>query len=196
MRCVNAIGRPPRIMHGSQGRFGHFQSLAGPPRLGSVNVPGERMSIQLILILVTALAGALLPVQAVINGRLGANLGEPLWASLVSFSIGTLVLFAIVAMGGFAGGIQVPSFSSALRAPWWIWAGGFLGAIYVTVALTMAPRLGAGTLIAVVVTGQLIAALLLDHIGAFGLPRQPADVSRLIGAAFLIAGVVLIRGIR
>jgi len=154
------------------------------------------MSTQLILILVTVLAGALLPVQAVINGRLSTNLGEPLWASLVSFFIGTLVLFAIVMFSGVFGGIQVPSFSSALRAPWWIWAGGGLGAIYVTVALTMAPRLGAGTLIAVVVAGQMIAALLLDHFAAFGLPRQPAELPRLIGAAFLIAGVVLIRGIK
>jgi bacterial/archaeal transporter family-2 protein len=152
------------------------------------------MAKELIIIFVAALAGAALPLQAVINARLSPILGAPLWASFLSFTVGAIVLFAIAMSGVIVGWIPVPTFSNVLRAPWWIWAGGFLGATYVTIALIMASKLGAGTLVAVIVSGQLMAALLIDHFGAFGLPLRPVTPLRLIGVFFLITGVLFIRG--
>lgn len=78
------------------------------------------MAKELILIIDTALAGSVLPLQAVINGRLSASLSEPLGAAFVSFTIGSIVLFAIAVFGGIAGVIQAPVFSNAFQSPWWI----------------------------------------------------------------------------
>jgi len=55
------------------------------------------------------------------------------------------------------------------------------------------PSLGAATLIALVVTGQMATAITLDHFGAFGLASHPVNLSRLAGAGLLIAGVILIK---
>jgi bacterial/archaeal transporter family-2 protein len=50
--------------------------------------------------------------------------------------------------------------------------------------------MGAGALR---VAGQMLASLVFDQFGLFGLAQYPASVSRLLGAVFLIAGVILIR---
>ena len=49
------------------------------------------------------------------------------------------------------------------------------------------------TFVALLVTGQMLASLTLDHFGLLGVPVQPATLVRMAGAAFLILGVVLIR---
>ena len=56
--------------------------------------------------------------------------------------------------------------------------GGLLGAIYVTVNLVLAPRIGVAALMALGIAGQLFAALLIDRLGLFelierGLTRRP-----------------------
>ena len=43
------------------------------------------------------------------------------------------------------------------------------------------------------VTGQMLTSLLLDHHGWLGLEQRPVDLPRLIGVGLPIAGVVLIR---
>jgi transporter family-2 protein len=55
------------------------------------------------------------------------------------------------------------------------------------------PRIGAATLIALVVAGQLLSSLLCDHFGWFGVPVHTLDAPRAAGALLLLAGVALIR---
>ncbi len=73
-----------------------------------------------------------------------------------------------------------------------MYAGGLLGAVYVVGVIALAPRLGALLTFALVIAGQLLASLLLDHLGLL-YPRHPVNLPRLLGALLLLAGVVLIR---
>ena len=73
------------------------------------------------------------------------------------------------------------------------WSGGVFGAIYIAVSILLFPRLGAATVIALIVAGQMVGSLLFDHFGLLGAPLHPVTVSRAIGGALLIAAVVLIR---
>ncbi len=47
--------------------------------------------------------------------------------------------------------------------------------------------------LALAIAGQMSAALLLDHAGLLGLPVRQVTVRHMLGAALLVAGVVLIR---
>jgi len=58
--------------------------------------------------------------------------------------------------------------------------------------VVVGPRLGAATLLALVVLGQLATALMVDHFGWLGFPQHPLSFVRLAGAALLFGGVVLI----
>ena len=134
-------------------------------------------------------AGAMLPFQFGINAQLSSWLDSPLRATLVSFAVGTLALLVVTLL--FVRGL--PSASRVTDAPWWVWAGGFLGAFYVLGSVVTAPRLGAATLVAVILAGQAVASLLVDHFGWVGFEENPVTPGRLAGMALVAAGVALVR---
>jgi transporter family-2 protein len=144
--------------------------------------------VEILLVLIALAAGAGLPVQAGVNAAMARFTGRPEGAALVNFAIGLLALAAwLVATGWrWPGG-------ALGRAPWWAWTGGLLGAFYVAAVVLLTPRLGVATTLALAVAGQMLAALLLDHTGALGLPTHPISSTRLAGAALVALGVVLVR---
>ncbi len=133
-------------------------------------------------------AGGGLPVQAGINVRLADWVGGPIRAALISFSVGTVVLFllALVATRG------VVATDRLEQIPWWAWLGGAVGAGYVASTVAAAPRLGALNLFAAVIFGQLVCAVLLDHFGVL-YREHHLNAGRAAGLALLAAGVALVR---
>jgi transporter family-2 protein len=77
--------------------------------------------------------------------------------------------------------------------PAYAWIGGLYGAVFVVAAAWAVPRLGVATTITLMVAGQLLISLVLDHFGALGVPRAPISLTRVAGVALVIAGVVLVR---
>lgn len=142
-----------------------------------------------LLVLLALAAGSALPVQAGVNASMRTFLGRPELAALVNFLVGLVALAAWI----LAARLPWPEPGEVARAPWWAWSGGFLGAFYVVVVVALAPRLGVAATIALVVAGQMLASVALDHYGLFGMPVRPVNASRGLGAALLVAGVVLLR---
>lgn len=137
-------------------------------------------------VVLTALAGGLIALQAPINAGLGKQTGG-LPAALVSFAVGSLALAAIVVLSGKAAGL-----SSTFDVSWYYLVGGLLGAVYVANALFAVSVIGAGGVAAVTVTGQLIAAVAIDRLGLFGLDQVPLSPDRIVGVGLLLAGTVLV----
>jgi transporter family-2 protein len=143
----------------------------------------------LILVVVALVSGACLPIQAGVNSALRFHLGRPEIAALVSFSVGFLALLVWVLVTRQ----PWPSAAQAGRAPWWVWTGGVIGAFYVTTVVLLTPRLGVAATLAISIAGQMVTAVALDHYGALGVPLRAFSPGRALGAALLVAGVVLIR---
>ncbi len=141
-----------------------------------------------MLIAMALVAGIALSVQTSVNARLGAVLASPLFASLLSFAVGT-VLLAVLAL---ATGAR-PRAGSIGLVPWWAWIGGALGAWFVYAAVQTTPRLGPALFLGLAVAGQMVGAIAIEHFGLLGLERHPATPMRMLGAALLVAGVVLVR---
>ena len=134
-------------------------------------------------------AGVSVATQQVLNGSLRTSLASPAWAGLVSYAGGLLTMIvAVIAMGE-----RVPSWKTMAEVPWSAWSGGVFGGAFILLAILLLPSLGAATLFALVIGGQVLAAVTLDHFGALGLTPHPISTARLIGAVLLIAGVILIR---
>ena len=138
------------------------------------------------LITLALLGGAVLPLQALVNARLGAALANPYWATTVSFVIGTagLLLYIVLLRQ------PLPSLANAGTYPWWVWAGGLLGAFYVAVTVITVPALGATALIILIILGQLVAGALLDHFGVLT-ERRPINFERALGIALVLVGTFL-----
>lgn len=137
--------------------------------------------------LLAALVGAGLTVQVGMNATVRLAIGSPMLAAIVNFVVG-LAGLVIVALA--SGARWTPG--SAAVVPAWAWFGGLLGAAYVASTTVLGPRLGAATLLALTLAGQMAAALAVDHYGVIGFPQSPLTASRLLGAALLVAGVLLI----
>lgn len=134
-------------------------------------------------------AGAVLPLQAGINSQLRTYTGSPLIATFFSFLVGTILLFAMTLVLR----LPWPSLSVLAQAPGWAWLGGLLGAILVFLVIVLAEELGAAVMVALIITGQMIVSLVLDHYGLVGYPRHTLSPARIIGALLLLSGVFLIR---
>ena len=136
------------------------------------------------------LSGAFIAVQAPINAQLARDLGMPVAAAAFSFLSGTIVLgiIAVVLVR-----VQDISLDWQAPAPWLYVAGGMLGGFYVTLSTILTPRIGAAALMAFLVAGQLLAGMVLDRIGFLGMAVREISLGRLIGAALLLAGALLIR---
>jgi len=141
------------------------------------------------LLLLAVIAGAVVPFQSAINANLGRGLGHPLWATLASLLVSIVVLLPVIV----ALRLPLPSLDFITKAPLWMWAGGAFGVCFISLALILLPKLGASGFIALAMAGQIIASLLLDHFGLFGLVERHLTAPRLIGALMLIAGVALIQ---
>lgn len=140
-----------------------------------------------LAVLLAVAAGAFVGLQAPVNARLGKGIGS-LQAATVSFMIGTLALIVVASLssGGLSGIANVG------RVPWWALIGGFLGAFFVVVALITVRTLGLSALTAIVVTGQLTIAVVVDRFGLLGLSKQQIGAPRIVGLVLLLVGVVLV----
>ncbi len=142
----------------------------------------------LIPILLVFIAGGMVALQAPTNSMLAKAGGSPVLAALISFAVGTCAL----AVTWLASGNR-PGTAAFAGLPWYAWVGGLYGAVFVAVAAYAAPRIGLATLITVGIAGQVAMALWMDHVGALGLPREPVNFGRIVGALLVLAGVILVR---
>lgn len=141
----------------------------------------------------SVLAGFALTVQLGINNQLRESLQNPVLTALVSFLVGSCGIVLYLAFSVLNGTHPLPSQQQILGIVWWKWLGGLLGAAYVVSVVLVVGRLGGATTTGLVIAGQLVSALVLDHFGWLGFPQHPLSALRLIGALLLILGVYLIQ---
>ena len=132
------------------------------------------------------LGGIAIAVQAPINATLSRGIGDPVLAAAISFGIGFVILGAISLFRG-----ALPGLATGLTLPWWIWSGGIFGAFYVWAAVWSVSTVGVLSFVASLIFGQLVGALAVDAIGAFGMTQRPIDLTR-IGAVLLVAAGLLL----
>jgi transporter family-2 protein len=144
---------------------------------------------QTFLALLAAGAGACIALQATANTRFRANLDSPAYAAFFSIC-GTFVTactFMLLVRP------PAPSAGDVRQTEWWNWVGGPLGALIVLAGATLTRQLGAAAFIALVVGGQLLCSMLLDHFALMGLKPDPITPGRVLGGVLVVAGVVCVK---
>lgn len=133
-------------------------------------------------------AGVAFVVQQAVNAGLKGALGSGIWAGFTNFAVGGAAVLAVALVLRE----PLPTLADAARAPWYGWTGGLLGALYIVGAVFLIPRIGAATMVALIIVGQMLASVAVDHLGALGVAEHPASLPRLAGAALLVLGAVLV----
>lgn len=134
------------------------------------------------------LAGAVLPIQAGINAKLSKAGESPVHAAVISFIVGTLTLILYLVFTR-----QTFSWSGLKAAPTYVWTGGFFGAFYITAVILAFPRLGPGLTFGLLVAGQMLISLLLEHNNILVIQQQPISMGRIVGLVLIVIGVIMMK---
>ena len=140
------------------------------------------------LLAMAFVSGALMPLQAGINGLLAKEVSSVLNAATVSFLVGTMALLALAVFQR-----DTVSIESLKNLHWWHWAGGLLGAFFVFTAAFVAPRIGALLFMVLVLLGQLSSAVYLDHQGWVGYKEIPINFGKIAGLLLILGGIWVVR---
>ena len=143
---------------------------------------------KVVWIALALLGGCFLPIQGAFNARLAAAGSSPIHASLISFVVGTAALAVYVVVTR-----QTVSWAGLAAAPWYAWMGGFLGAVALSAIIVTFPKLGPGFAFGLIIAGQLIASVTLEHFDILVAEAHPISFLRIAGIALVVVGVVLIR---
>lgn len=139
-------------------------------------------------LILMGVAGVAISIQAPWNAALGRGLGSGMGAATVSFGSGFVVLLAVSVLLG-----EGPAYGRMGQVPFWMLWSGVLGAFYIWAAIYSVPVLGVLTTVATLIMGQIVGALVLDYIGAFGLAARDISPTRVLAALLVGGGVILSR---
>jgi transporter family-2 protein len=134
------------------------------------------------------LSGAFLPIQAGLNTKLGKSLESPVFASMISFVVGATAIILYILLTR-----ESVSLASMRTAPYYAWMGGILGAFYVTAIILSFPRIGPAMTFGLVVAGQMVIAVALDHFNILVAQQHPINLWRILGIVLIVTGVIIIR---
>lgn len=141
------------------------------------------MTMNLLLLLLVVGAGAVLSVQAAINGRLGQAVGV-LRSSLLTFVVGAITTALLILFFEPAQAVTL------LEVPKWQLSGALFGVVYMLVMVGAVPRVGTAVATVAVILGQLGMGMLIDHFGWLGNPPIELSASRMLAMACLALALV------
>ena len=144
--------------------------------------------MKILYYILPLLAGIMMTVQSGINSQLRAAIQHPLLAALISCLSGTAALLVLVMLSKQA----MPTMQTFGSISWYKWTGGLLGAFIVTVSLVSVSRIGAANMFVLIIAGQLITAVIIDHFGMLGLQQSTITLQKTIGVMLLVVGVYLV----
>ena len=151
-------------------------------------VNSTTMKNDLIFLALALITGALIPIQAATNAAFSKSIGNPLITGIMVFIIGLvgMVLFTLLSRTPF------PMRQQLTSAPLYSYLGGLIVATYVVMITILVPRIGVGAAIGLIVTGQIICAVIIDHFGLFNVAVRTISITRLAGIFLMIAGIYLV----
>ncbi|WP_374294955.1 DMT family transporter [Acinetobacter sp.] len=149
-----------------------------------------RATEMLIPLFFAAVVGLAMATQTAVNSQLRQYLNSPIQAAFFSFLVGTICLAIMMLVMMWNGSALKPTLSQLNEIPVWLWVGGLLGVYAVTASIYTAPKLGFLTFTGLVLFGQVIMSMLLDHFGLIGVEKNPVNWQRLLGAILIAIGII------
>jgi len=174
----------------------------------------EPLVMDVLLLLLAFGAGVAGATQILVNGAMGEERGVP-EAVMVSVTVtyGSVVVFMLWRWGLLGelnlntpgrpllyllplAVIALLAFLGLMRGlEWYYFLGGLAGALIVATMAFTGPRIGIAATSAVFIAGQMVAAIVWDHMGLLAQAKDPIDALKVVGALLIVGGVVLVRGV-
>lgn len=147
----------------------------------------------IIFYLLSLASGAALTLQVAINGALRSKLGNPILSSLISFGVGTLGLTLAFFFTILSSSNSLPTAINIRNISWWMFLGGLLGAFYIFITIFVSPKIGFANMFSLVILGQILLAIIFDHLGVLGNQVNLLTPLKGLGVILLVLGVYIIQ---
>lgn len=132
------------------------------------------------------------PIQTTINSALASHTHSPAFASLVSFTIGSITLLILTAIFNRSLKLNTYHLKFGKLKPIYF-TGGILGMAFVTANIILMPHMGAALTTLIGMFGQILMGILIDHFGLFGSPKIAMTSRKTIGLLCILTGIILLR---
>ncbi len=143
----------------------------------------------LALILLSILSGGLILLQSSLNGQLSKYTQNPFFSSFVLYFFSAIFMMLIFVSTR----LKIPSLQVIKEIPLYLWVtGSILSIAGLTLVYWLMPILGVSKVLSGIITGQIIAGMIVSHFGFFDLPVIEINRYKILGVAFLFTGVYLI----
>ena len=147
---------------------------------------------QLGLFSLVFVAGLGIPMMAAMSGQLSMHLG---------LAKGLFVIFTIAfAVSGlylmYVQGLKTDTIDSEFSlwsVPPVLYMAGLIVVFYMLAVSIVGPKIGIANTIMLVLLGQIISAIIIDHFGLFKYPIVSINPTKLIGVVFMVIGIYLAR---
>jgi len=136
----------------------------------------------LLMIILSVVGGALLSVQAAINGQLGSKVGV-FRSAFLTFSVGALITALLIFF------FETRHAVTLLEVPKWQLLGALLGVPYIVIMVLAVQRIGTAVATVAVIFGQLAMSMLIDNFGWLHNEAIPFSATRL--GAVVCLGIAL-----
>ena len=141
-----------------------------------------------LLIFITLITGALVPIQAATNAACSKATGSPIIAALITLLTGLIYITIYL----FISKTPLPEIATLKNTHPINLIAGLIVAFYLVIITFITPRLGVGSSIGLIITGQIIGAVIIDHYGIFNTMIRTLDAKRILGTLFMILGIYLV----
>ena len=145
-------------------------------------------SMKIIFYLVPIFIGVAMTIQSGINAQLRNGLNHPLLAAFLSFLGGLLILGIMLLVVRQ----PLPLAADFGTIKWYNYTGGLLGAFVVYAVIVSVHRIGAANMFVLIVAGQLITAVIMDHFSMLGMKENPVTMQKILGVLLVIGGAYLV----
>lgn len=163
------------------------------PYIRSVTKASMRITTTTLGYGLAAIAGLVTTIQSRVNGGLADYLGSGTSAALVNFTVGLIIITAIVVSvpRSRAGVLAVLQALRKRTLPWWTLIGGIFGAFFIAIQSTSVPVIGVALFSVALVSGQTVSSLLVDRLGIGTHQGVPITPARVIGAGGAAVSVLI-----
>lgn len=121
--------------------------------------------------------------QGTFNAAMGKVIG--VWQSTLAVHIiGTAATLLIM----LAWGMNWGQYNRLGELPWYAWLGGILNVLIIFAVVTAMPKIGVGNATTAIVVAQIMTAVAIDALGAFGMQQYRLRWLDLLGVALLAGG--------
>ena len=136
-------------------------------------------------VLLSLAMGVMLCIYLPMNSAVSRLLGSPISANISFFVVALITaIFIFVLFGDYK------TVSNMKDVPLYLYLSGFIAAFMVLGTTFLIPKLGARKFFILIISSQILAAIIVSHFGVLESPKDVITLKKLIGALLIIVGAI------